>query len=161
MEIELLRYSSQKEDTLGLLFVNCEFVSYTIEDEYRTKKVYGETRIPYGEYDVVLRSEGGFHNRYLAKFGDDFHKGMLCVTNAPDYKLINAGLEFQYILIHIGNRDEDTAGCILVGNTAEENITDDGSVGSSTLAYKRIYPSIRDAILKGEKVTIKVVDNIV
>lgn len=161
MEIELLRYSSQKEDTLGLLFVNCEFVSYTIEDEFRTKKIYGETRIPDGEYDVVLKSEGGFHNRYLAKFGENFHKGMLCITNAPDYKLKNAGLEFQHILIHIGNRDEDTAGCILVGNTAEENITDDGNVGSSTLAYKRIYPPIRDAILKGEKVTIKVVDNII
>ena len=46
--------------------------------------------------------------KYLNKFGPDFHKGMLCVTNAPDWKLENNGLTFQYILIHIGNKDDES-----------------------------------------------------
>ena len=150
MELELLRYSSGADSTMGLLFDATgprKFLCYTIEDEYRKNKVAGETRIPEGKYDIKLRTEGGFHNRYKDKFGNDFHKGMLWLQDVPN---------FEYILIHIGNTDDDTAGCILVGDTAESNVTNDGFIGSSTAAYKRIYPDIVAAIEAGEKVFIRV-----
>ena len=70
--IEVLRYSSGVDSTLGILSENGslgrEFLAYTLEDEFREKKVSAETRIPEGTYNVKLRTEGGFHNRYLNKF---------------------------------------------------------------------------------------------
>ena len=71
---EVLRYSSGVDSTLGILSENGpegrEFLAYTLEDEFREEKVSAETRIPEGTYDVKLRTTGGFHSRYAAKFGD-------------------------------------------------------------------------------------------
>ena len=156
MKVELKRYKSNKDYTDGMFFVDGEFICYSVEDEGRTKKVWGETRIPNGTYEISLRKEGRFHERYKKKFksyGADFHQGMLCVHNAPDWKLITPQMSFQYILIHIGNDDDDTAGCLLPGMTAH---ADRNFIERSTDAYKKLYPIIRDALLKGEKVTIEV-----
>jgi len=142
MELKVLRYNSQEDYTDGLLFIDDSFECYTIEDEGRTVKVYGETRIPDGRYKIQLRNEGGFHKKYLEKFGVDLHKGMLWVKDVPN---------FEHILIHIGNSDNDTAGCLLVGSTANK---DKGFIGGSTAAYKSMYVKVRDAILRGEEVTI-------
>jgi len=66
---------------------------------------------------------------------------------------------FEYILIHTGNTDEHTAGCLIVGDVQENNnIISDGFVGKSVNAYKRIYPSIAKAIQLGEEVTITYID---
>lgn len=135
MELVLSRYAHGDDSTLGLLFLDGEWACYTLEDEYRTRKVYGETRIPAGRYKVILRVEGGFHNRYSRKF-PDMHRGMLWVKDVPG---------FEYILVHIGNRDDDTAGCLLVGDQANNNRIDDGFVAHSTQAYRRIYPRIAAA----------------
>ena len=108
MELEVLRISSQKDSTNGILFDvtggKRKFLCYTLEDEYRKDKVKGETRIPAGTYDIILRKVGSFHTKYSEKF-KDMHKGMLWVKDVPN---------FEYILIHIGNTDEDTSGCLLV-----------------------------------------------
>lgn len=145
MELTAQRFSGSAKDTLGLFFIDCKFECYTLEDEYRTEKVKGETRIPAGRYKVELRTEGGFHARYLQKFGADFHKGMLHVTNVPN---------FQYILIHILNTEKETDGCLGVGNTLNNNQVGNGFLGDSTGAYKKMYPVIRDALLAGEEVWI-------
>lgn len=151
MKLTLRRYSSSDESTLGLLSDDlCNFLAYTLEDEYRTKKVMGETRIPAGTYKITLRKEGGFDSRYSKKF-PDIHKGMLWIRGIPN---------FEYVLIHIGNTDDDTAGCVLVGDSATQNITARGSIGSSTNAYKRLYPAIAGAIEKGEPVTIEILDHV-
>ena len=151
MRIDLIRYNSTNNYTDGMLLIDGKFQCYTIEDEGRTKKMYGETRIPNGYYDVTFRKEGRFHNKYTNKF--DFHKGMLLISNAPDSKLVTKNMEFQYILIHIGNTDKDTAGCILVGQQAN---SDRNLIGQSTIAYKKFYPIIADALEKGEEVKIHV-----
>ena len=145
MDLNTKRYSDNKESTLGLFFINGNFKCYTLEDEKRTVKVFGETRITEGTYEVVFRTEGGHHNRYLERYGSEFHKGMLHVTNVPN---------FEYILIHVGNKDDDTAGCLLTGDKANNNTIEAGFISSSRAAYERIYPIIRDALLRGEKVFI-------
>lgn len=149
MELEVLRISSAKDSTNGILFDvtggKRKFLCYTLEDEHREEKVFGETRIPAGTYRVTLRTTGGFHSRYTKRFGD-FHKGMLWVREVPN---------FEYILIHTGNTDEHTAGCLIVGDSQQNNtIKSDGFVGSSTQAYKRIYTPIAEALEKGEEVVI-------
>ena len=65
---------------------------------------------------------------------------------------------FEYILIHCGNTDDDTAGCILVGDGVHENVTTRGYLSASVSAYTRLYPQIAAAIERGERVTIKVED---
>ena len=153
MDLEVLRISSQKDSTNGILFDvtggKRVFLCYTLEDEHREEKVAGETRIPQGTYKITLRKVGGFHSRYSKKYGN-MHKGMLWVREVPN---------FEYILIHTGNTDEHTAGCLIVGNSQQANFGDsNGFVGSSTNAYKRIYPPIAEALEKGEEVTITYVD---
>lgn len=142
MDLMVLRYNSEEDYTDGLLFIDDKFECYTLEDEYRTEKKYGETRIPDGTYFIQLRTEGGFHSNYTTKFGKDFHKGMLWVKDVPG---------FEYILIHIGNDDDDTAGCLLVGSTADK---DKNFIGASGKAYQDMYPQVRDALLNDENVTI-------
>ena len=105
--------------------------------------------MPAGTYKIELRKEGGFHNRYTKKY-PGIHRGMLHITDVPN---------FEYILIHTGNTDEHTAGCLIVGDAQENNIIlPDGFVGKSVNAYKRIYPSIAKAIEQGEEVTITYID---
>jgi|TARA_Y100000015_G_scaffold21836_1_gene21163 hypothetical protein len=153
MQLEVLRFSSQTDSTSGLLFevtdIKRHFLCYTLEDERRALKVRGETRVPAGTYKIELRKEGGFHNRYTKKY-PGIHRGMLHITDVPN---------FEYILIHTGNTDEHTAGCLIVGDAQENNIIlPDGFVGKSVNAYKRIYPSIAKAIEQGEEVTITYID---
>jgi hypothetical protein len=152
MKLEVLRFSSDSDSTLGILFDvtdNCrKFLCFTLEDEYREVKVMSETRIPQGTYTLKLRKEGGFHNRYSEKYGS-MHKGMIHVQDVPG---------FTYILWHTGNTDEHTAGCLLLGDTSQQNITKEGFIGSSTNSYKRVYPQIALALESGEEVKVEYVD---
>ena len=149
MNLDLVRYSGEKDDTLGLFLINCDFQAYTLEDEYREEKVMGETRIPAGTYSIKFRKVGGFHNRYLKKYGEVFHKGMLELQDVPNFK---------YVLIHSGNDESHTAGCILLGDTSQQNITKNGFIGGSVNAYKRVYPQIAKALENGEEVNLTIRD---
>ena len=152
MKLDVLRFSSEHDSTNGLLFDvtgKRKFLCYTLEDEYRTKKVMQETRIPAGEYEIKYRKEGGFNKRYTKRY-PDIHRGMLHVTSVPNFK---------WILIHVGNTDEHTAGCLLLGDTQENNqIKANGFIGKSSQAYVRIYDYIAKALDMGEKVTITYYD---
>jgi len=151
MKLEVIRFSSHSDSTLGLLFDVTEgrkFLCFTIEDEARNTKVKGETRIPAGTYELKLRKEGGYHQRYVKKYGS-MHKGMIHVQDVPG---------FTYILWHTGNTDEHTMGCLLLGDTSQQNITKEGFIGASTDAYKRVYPPIAEAIENGEEVTATYID---
>lgn len=153
VRLQVLRYSSGKDSSLGLLFDvtnGRKFLAYTLEDEYRAEKVHGRTRIPAGVYPIRFRKEGGFHSKYSGyKWSKDIHKGMLHVQEVPG---------FQFILIHTGNDDEDTEGCLLVGDGANQNVSRDGKITASQNAYKRIYPAIAAAIEAGKTVGIQYTD---
>ena len=139
MKLEVLRINSDVDST-SCIFFNVtdgrKFLSYALEDEFRNDQ-------------IKLRTVGGFHGKYTRKYGD-FHKGMLHVQDVPG---------FEYILIHTGNTDEHTSGCLIVGDSQENNqLVKNGFIGKSVQAYKRIYPAIADALLAGEEVTITYVD---
>lgn len=153
MQLEVVRFSSEGDSTNGALFDisrgTRRFLCYTLEDEHREVKVAGETRIPAGEYRITLRTEGGFHKKYAHRF-QTIHKGMLWVRDVPN---------FEYILIHCGNTDEHTAGCLLLGDTQENNqVKRNGFVGHSTRAYFRVYPYVTAALERNEEVTILYTD---
>ncbi|HQW07332.1 MAG TPA: DUF5675 family protein [Flavobacteriales bacterium] len=142
MDLILQRNVHSSDYTLGEIRIAGKFECYTLEDEYREVKVKGETRIPKGTYVIKLRKVGGFHAKYLKRFGAAFHKGMLHVTNVPG---------FEYILIHLGNTEKDTAGCVLVG--ASRDIVK-GTIGGSEIAYRRLYLKVLKAIEAGEVVRL-------
>ena len=149
MQLEVLRFNDNGNSTNGLLFdiSNGErvFLCYTLEDEGRQTKVYGETRIPEGEYCIGWRTTGGFNARYSARFSD-IHMGMLEIMDVPG---------FTYILIHCGNSDKDTAGCLLLGDSQTNNTNlSAGFIGNSTSAYQRVYKHIAEGMESGEDVTI-------
>ena len=104
MKIDVDRFISDEDTTISRVMVDGQFICFGLEDEYREEKVVGETRIPAGTYKITLRTEGGFNQRYKKRF-PDIHKGMLHIRNVPN---------FEYILIHCGNTDEHTKGCLLV-----------------------------------------------
>jgi hypothetical protein len=147
MKLDVIRTQFGKDATNGLLFIDGVFECFTLEDEIRDEKVYGETAIPLGTYEIKFRNIGGFDTKYKARYGTTFHKGMLELQEVPN---------FQYILIHTGNTDSHTSGCLLLGETQQDlDKGKDGFVGGSGDAYKKMYPKVRDALLNGEKVTIK------
>ena len=141
--VRVVRFFSDEENSHSVLavvrpredFVTC----FSLEDEHRTVKVWGETRIPAGRYRLgVNRNVAAsdrpetFHQRYTRRFGD-WHRGMIEILGVRTH---------TGVLIHIGNDDDDTAGCILPGES-----TSQGWVARSTDAYKRIYPVIIEGIL--------------
>lgn len=144
MLIELKRYASDKDSTGGLLFVNGNFFCYTCEDEKREVKLAGETRIPEGSYDILLRNEGGMTKRYAARY--DFHRGMIHLQNVPG---------FEWVYIHIGNTDDDTEGCLLVGYSGNR-VKGENTVSKSGAAYSALYKKITAAMDAGETVKITI-----
>jgi hypothetical protein len=125
--------------------LNGAFECYGLEDEYRRDKVAEETRIPGGEYRVAFRTYGRHHERYEKIFAD-IHIGMLEITGVPG---------FTDILIHRGNTEKDTAGCLLVGDEVNNNRVEPGLLSASTSAYRRFYTKVADALANGEEVTIE------
>lgn len=148
MRLNLTRFSTGENDTLGILHVDDMFECFTLENTYWQYKIPGKTRIPSGIYNIKFRTEGGHHQRYSDKFGGSHH-GMLELQDVPD---------FRYILIHIGNTHKDTAGCILPGRIAESNKGKNGFVGHSTEAYKALYSKVARELMKDNIVTIEIKD---
>ena len=155
MVIRLRRIIDNGKETLGVLYhVDADdeiFMCFTLEDQYRFRKVMADTRIPAGTYEIKLRHEGRLHNKYKKKFPVT-HKGMLHIIGIPNFK---------YVMIHIGNTKADTAGCPLVGNLpAKYKLKwNRYKLIESTLAYKRIYKPIVESILIGHKAYIVILDN--
>ena len=154
MRLELYRYSSEKDSTLGILMLvddetdKKDFLCFTLEDEKREVKVYGETRIPEGTYQIKYRKEGGYNNKYTKRF-PNIHRGMLHITDVPN---------FEYILIHCGNDTSHTHCCLLVGDVISQNISKEPFLGQSSNCYKRIYPIIADILDSQKQLSIKIIN---
>jgi len=144
MKIVLDRLRDNGDSTIGTISIDDTFSCFTLEDTFNEPKIMGKTRIPEGEYAIKLRPDSPMATRYSDRY--NFHKGMLWLQDVPNFK---------WVYIHVGNKEDDTDGCILVGRncmTSPEQM-----VAGSVLAYSDIYEKIADTILSGEKVTIKIV----
>ena len=106
MKLKLIRTPIKDKPTIGELWIDGKFFCFTLEDTDRgltqemklsviqSKKIYGETAIPYGKYKVQLT--------WSPKFG----RPLPIVENVKGYE----GIRF-----HRGNYKNDTLGCVLVG----------------------------------------------
>ena len=150
MELVVIRRRDTHDATTGELYIGGTLFSVTLEDRYRDlgKKVYGETRIPAGRYPVTIRKEGGKYNRYKKRYGTD---GMLWVKDVPDFK---------YVYIHVGNTEDDTLGCILVGESVVLSAKYGGleqRIINSTSIYKPLHAIVSKAAAY-EDVWLTVID---
>ena len=93
MNLNLTRTESIADGTFGLLRVNAGLLLHTLEDDWRDNE-RSESCIPAGVY-LLERTIYRKHNYETFE-----------VTGVPDR---------SRILIHPGNTEEDTMGCILVG----------------------------------------------
>ena len=102
---KLLRFP-EKNLTKGILFFEDEIICDTLEDVVRDRnadgdledqdegKVYGETAIPYGTYELVIT------------YSPKFKRKMTLVKDVPN---------FSGIRMHWGRSIKQSLGCILVG----------------------------------------------
>ncbi|SEL11402.1 DUF5675 family protein [Nitrosovibrio tenuis] len=129
MELQVKRTDLTDESTIGELSVNGQFECYTLEDKVRPVKIAGKTAIPAGRYEVIIN------------FSQRFGRPLPLVLNVPD---------FEGVRIHPGNTDEDTEGCLLVGDTKKPDF-----VGDSRVAFERLFKKLQIASGK-EKIYLEI-----
>lgn len=153
MKIELTRIFTCPNYTIGRLRVDNVYVCDVCEDtdrgldqswplsEIRRKKVYKQTAIPSGTYQVTL-------NVQSPKFAQYEYYKQFCNGYLPRLLLVPG---FDGILIHKGNKASQSAGCLLVGFNTEK-----GRVNSSQYAFERLYGLLKAAHDRREKITITI-----
>ena len=123
MKLKLVRKYKCPNYTIGHLYINDKYFCDTLEDKVRQldsieDKIKHKTAIPKGKYKVV-------------------------VTMSPRFKrllplLLNVPF-FEGIRIHRGNDENDTSGCIIVG---ENKIK--GKVINSTYYEKKLVELLKN-----------------
>lgn len=152
MELTLKRTALKDTYTIGKLYVNGTYFCDTIEDKVRDLNKDGDlndvgegkisslTAIPYGKYEVTLKVKSP---KFSLKSAYNWCNGYL--PRLIDVK------HFEGILIHAGNTSNDSAGCILVGENKVK-----GQVINSMATLKKLYPILKAASDKNEKIWIKI-----
>jgi len=146
MNLIVERFGLGRDSTLGEWLVEGIHECWNLEDERREVKVWGETCIPCGRYEIKLRTDGDRHRRYLVRF-PGVHVGVLELQDVP---------QFTAIQIHPGNDDDDTAGCLLPGTYPVILPSGEFEVARSTPAYLKLYGKVIDALALGERVFIEI-----
>ena len=148
MEILVKRIAKKSKYTIGKMYIDGQYICDTLEDtdrglnqnmsleEIKKKKVYGETAIPTGTYKVDMNTVSPkFNNRVWAKpYGGKLPR----LIAVPGY---------EGVLIHAGNRAEDTLGCVLVGENKAV-----GQVLNSQVTFKKVM----SILTKGTNITITI-----
>lgn len=139
MEILVNRRKKTKLSTISDVTIDGVFFCFGLEDVDRglkqtddidvikTKKVFAQTAIPAGRYEIIIN----FSNR--------FQQYMPLLLNVPG---------FEGVRIHPGNKAANTEGCLLLGQTVGADF-----VVNSRLAYRSFLPKLR-AVEKKEKIFI-------
>lgn len=139
--IEIIRDTFTVHSTIGSLFLNGNFICFTLEDVCRPDgvKIKGETAIPKGDYDLIINHS----NR--------FNRLMPLIYNCPDLSVINYSQKWTGIRIHPGNSNADTDGCILVG---KEKKTD--WVSGSNDAYNELFAILEPLCSNGNSIKLNI-----
>lgn len=153
MKLTLKRIYTCSTYTIGHLYADGEYLCDTLEDcdrgltdkmtveEISKKKVYGQTAIPKGNYEIDMDTAS-------LSFGRKEPYKTLCKGKVPRLKEVKG---YSGVLIHVGNYPKDTLGCILVGlNKAK------GQVLQSRVTFEKVYKVLAEAHSKGEKITLEI-----
>lgn len=131
MDLLLKRETFTEKSTISSLFINGVFECYVLEDtdrgldfkmqlaEIEKLKVYAETAIPYGSYEIRITMSNRFKRLLPILIGVKGYEG---------------------IRIHTGNTAVDTHGCLLPARKKGIN-----SVSESTLAFNQLFTKLQNA----------------
>lgn len=148
MKLVLNRKWKKTNYTIGILTIDGKYFCETIEDtdrglkdsmsepEILSIKKPNITAIPTGTYIIDL-------NTISPKFGNKTFYKNICNGKLP--RLLNVK-GFSGVLIHCGNTEKDTAGCIICGENKAV-----GKVINSQKTFEKLY-----RILKETKGTITI-----
>ena len=131
MQLKLVRQVFTPNSTIGRLFVDGVLECHTLEDMVRPEKIFGETAVPAGSYQVVISMSQRFKTR------------LPLLVDVPGYTGVR---------IHPGNTKADTLGCILVGQSRGTD-----SIGASRAAFGVLMPKLEAAAAR-EKLMIDIVE---
>ena len=143
MKLELTRKYKKDKYCIGRLYIDGNYFCDTLEDVDRginqkdsldtikKIKVAGATAIPTGTYKVIVN------------MSPKFQRNLPRLIDVPG---------FEGILIHRGNTDKDTAGCILVG---ENKVV--GKVINSTPYETKLVDILSKAQAVNDAITISIV----
>lgn len=151
MQLVLERKWKKSDYTIGILLIDNKKFCEVIEDKDRglkdsmtTEQIKlikkpNITAIPTGTYDVTL-------DVFSSKFGNiPFYK-KVCNGKLP--RLLNVK-GFEGILIHCGNTQLDTSGCLIVGENKVK-----GKVINSKITFEKLYNILKNS---KDKITIKII----
>ena len=143
MKLELKRVAKKPKYTIGKLYIDGKYLCNTIEDtdrglnqnmtldEIKKKKVYGKTAIPTGTYEVTLSVVSPKYSK--SAFMQQYANG----ARVP--RLLNVK-GFDGVLIHTGNSEEDSYGCVIVG---VNDVV--GKVTHSRETFIKLYKELKKA----------------
>lgn len=152
MELKVSRDFKGQDYTIGKLYINGVYFCDTLEDtdrglnqsqslqEVQSKKVYGKTAIPAGRYTVDM-------NTVSPKFSN---KTWATPYNGVVPRIMNV-TGFDGVLIHPGNKPEDTLGCLLVGQNKVK-----GQVINSVNTYNELMNKMLSSSKAGEPVYLEI-----
>ena len=149
MELRVRRIAFKDTYTIGKMYIDGEYFCDVLEDRVRDLenqvKVPNKTAIPYGTYEITLDVKSTKYsdfNKY--PWAKDYNGYLPRLTNVP---------LFLGILIHPGNTEHDSSGCLLVG---ENKVV--GKVINSKATFERLMKShLIPAKYRGEKINITIV----
>ena len=136
MKLTLIRQPSVGGTTIGEILLDGKHICYTLEDQIRPtgQKVYAQTAIPAGTYQVIITMSPRFKRR------------LPLLLNVPG---------FDGIRIHAGNTKENTEGCILPGTGVSANRQ---SITESRKAFTILFAMIEQALKTSIPVTIEIIN---
>ena len=148
MEIRVRRIALKDTYTIGKMYIDGEYFSDVLEDRVRDlnnqAKVPNKTAIPYGTYEITLDVKSTKYsdfNKY--PWAKDYNGYLPRLTNVP---------LFLGILIHPGNTEHDSSGCLLVG----ENKVVGKVINSKATFEKLMKEHLLPAKNRGEKINITI-----
>ena len=152
MNLTLKRIAKRPTYTIGKLYINNAYLCDTIEDTDRgllqtmplsmitAKKIKGQTAIPAGTYEVSMNVISPTYSKKKAyKWTGGVMPRLLDVPG------------WTGVLIHPGNTEKDSEGCIIVGRNTKV-----GMVTDSQATFKRLFPILRAASDRFEKIELTI-----
>ena len=153
MEIVVYRKYKKASYTVGRLSIDGTFICNTMEDAdsglddgmpdwmIRNKKIPNVTAIPTGRYEVDMSTVS-------PRFSQKQFYMDVCQGKLPRLKNVKG---FEGILIHTGNDETHSSGCLLVGlNKVRGKLTD------SKETFKKVYALMKEAHDRGETIYITI-----
>lgn len=153
MKLRLERIYNCDKYCIGHLYVDDAYFCDTLEDidrgldsdmteqEIMSIKVANKTAIPVGTYNINM-------SIVSPKFSKKQIYMDICKGKVPRLEGVKG---YSGVLIHIGNTDKDSAGCILVGWNKVK-----GKVINSTIAFTNLYYKLKVAKDIGERITLTI-----